>query len=84
MEFNIGGDRYIIARKFNGTTYVHIRQYETGNGNWYPRKIGISFTEPQFDAFVSNLDHIDRARKRVKEGKRVARDGSHQQAGSLR
>lgn len=41
-RFDLGSDRYVVAKKFNGKIQVHIREYAKGANGLYPTKKGIA------------------------------------------
>ncbi|KAJ8305228.1 hypothetical protein KUTeg_017220 [Tegillarca granosa] len=41
-RFDLGSDRYVVAKKFNGKTQIHIREYAHGNNGLYPTRKGIA------------------------------------------
>lgn len=41
-RFDLGSDLYVVAKKFNGKTQIHIREYAHGNNGLYPTRKGIA------------------------------------------
>ncbi|KAJ8315887.1 hypothetical protein KUTeg_006563 [Tegillarca granosa] len=57
---DLGADRYVVARKYINTLYIHLRQYSRGNGKLFPTKQGIALNLKRWLKLESWQDDIDK------------------------
>lgn len=66
FKATIGNHRYLTANIYRGETFVHIREYVSGNGRTYPTEKGVSFTKARWANFLIHLNNIERSVELIK------------------
>ena len=58
-EFNLGNERYVSVRDYNGETLIHIRQFKKYGERIYPTPLGVHLTISQFMTLIDLLEEIN-------------------------